>query len=94
MGGSLKTPGLNRVKLESQGRGRKQKCCIDNIVWFDPALVGITNKETGKRKYHTNFAAESCLYFGHDYQGKQVKSLIILQLTGNYSIDNTKLDMA
>ena len=35
--------------------------------WEKTIVARITNKETGKGKYYTNFAAEICLYFSHDY---------------------------
>ena len=60
------TANFSLVKQEQKSRGRKRWCCTDNVFGLTPALIRITRK-TRKRKYHTNFAAEICLYSSNEY---------------------------
>ena len=61
------TVNFSLVKQEQKSCGRKRWCSTDNVFGLTPSLIRITRKETRKRKYHTNFATEICLYSGHEY---------------------------
>ena len=76
------TTNFSLVKQEQKSCGRKRWCCTDNVFGLTPALILRITRKTRKRKYHTNFAAEICLYFGDEY-------LPIFQVPFLYMLQNS-----